>query len=100
MLEIVQRNRSDVRESQHWHVGETLPPITSRFVTFHADGDELLLIEQLLRNYRELLRNQRAAPDLYAALEAIADACPSNAWIQKTARPRLAKARGETDAQK
>ena len=38
---------------QEWHVGEPLPKVIGRVVTFQADGDELDFIIQALQKYKQ-----------------------------------------------
>lgn len=39
-----------------WHVGEPIPPLLGRVVTFQADGDELELILVAMRESYELVK--------------------------------------------
>lgn len=41
--------KQDWQPEANWHVGETLPIITARVVTFQADGDELEVILAALK---------------------------------------------------
>lgn len=36
----------------HWHIGEPVPALKARVVTFQADGDELDLILEAMRKTR------------------------------------------------
>lgn len=46
MLYIIEKGK----KGKQWHVGETLPSITTKVVTFQADGDELEVIVEALKN--------------------------------------------------
>lgn len=45
MLHVIEKDYvNGTDDVQRWHVGEPLPEITHRVVTFQADGDELEMI--------------------------------------------------------
>lgn len=52
MLYIMQNNgfTTNVPEEQQWHVGEPMPLIKARVVTFQADSDELEVIIEAIKN--------------------------------------------------
>jgi hypothetical protein len=56
MLFIEQPKRTGVKVSQQWHVGNPMPEITSRVVTFQADGHELEMILAAMRKTNAPLR--------------------------------------------
>jgi hypothetical protein len=37
-----------------WHIGEPLPKLTAKVITFQANGDELQLILSAMRETREV----------------------------------------------
>lgn len=42
---------TDHKTVHRWHVGEKLPDLHGRIVTFQADGDELFLLLRLLQEH-------------------------------------------------
>lgn len=51
MLVIKEKSKSGVVFEYVWHVGEPLPELSGRVITFQADGDELDTLLGALKKY-------------------------------------------------